>query len=276
MTDIVSPPMASFAFPQNPSRTHRAFSLVELIAVVAIMAIVMVFAVPAFQTIKSASDLTDAANGIAGTLERARAYAMANNLYVYVGLAEVNADVAPAAVPQQPATVVAGGRLAVAAVASRDGTRGYTLLSSLPDPAWTNYNNGAGLVALGKLEIFENIHLAGSLGKPPAEGPMARPEVGTSYRLGHVACQSVTPFAWPLDSQLDAGQYYFEKVIQFDPQGTARIQYATNQDNIVRWMEIGLQQTHGSLVPPVPTVGTGAVAAILIDGMTGSVRVYRP
>lgn len=271
-------PMATAALPLTSASCRRAFSLVELLAVVAIMGIALVFAVPAFQTLKGANDLTMASNGVAGVLERARAYAMANNLYVYVGIAEVNADVAAAAVPQQAATTTVGGRLALAAVAVRDGTRGYALLSSLPDPGWTAYNNGSGLIALGNLEVFENVHLVASLGAPPTEGAMARPAVGSTYVLGNAACKSVTPFAWPLGSPLSASQcqYYFNKVIQFDPQGVARIQYATNQDNIVRWMEIGLQQTHGSFIPAVPAAGTGAVAAIQIDGMTGSVRNYRP
>ena len=257
--------------------THHGFTLVELLTVVAIMGIMMAFVVPAFRSIKGANDLTNAANGVAGMLERARAYAMANNLYVYVGFAEVNADVSPSAVPQTAATATAGGRLAVVAVASRDGSRGYSMLSSLPSPAWTNYNAGANLVALGGVQVFENIHLV-ALGEPPTEGSMARPSVTTTYALGNASSKSVTPFTWPLGSPLGAGQgqYYFEKVIQFDPQGTARIQYSTSQDNITHWMEIGLQQTHGSPVPALPPTGTGAVAAILVDGMTGAVRIYRP
>jgi prepilin-type N-terminal cleavage/methylation domain-containing protein len=270
--------MSSPAFPHDSFRVRKAFSLVELLTVVAVMAIMMVFAVPAIQSLKSANDLTSASNGVAGALERARAYAMANNLYVYVGIAEVNADVATAAVPQKAATATMGGRLAVAAVAARDGTRGYALLSSLPDPGWSDYKNGSGLVALGALETYENMHLVASLGTPPAESSMTRPVVSTGNRLGDISCKSVTPFAWPLGSPLDRNrcQYFFEKVIQFDPQGTARIQFSTNQDNIVGWMEVCLQQTHGSQVPPVPEAGTGPVAAILIDGMTGSVRIYRP
>lgn len=271
--------MATRNLPQKlPTVSSQgAFSLVELLVVVAILGTIMGFAIPAFNTIKTAGDLTSAINGVAGTIERARAYAMANNLYVYVGIAEVDADQAESASPQTPATPTIGGRLAVAVVAARDGTRGYELLSSLPSPAWTNYNNGAGLVALGKLEHFENVHLAASLGTPPASGSMARPSVGTTY-VGSSACKSVTPFAWPLGSPLNFSQcqYYFEKVIQIDPQGVARIQDSTNQDNIARWMEIGLQQTHGSPVPPAPSTNTGALAAIMVDGMTGSVRIYRP
>lgn len=244
--------------------------------VVAIIGIVLTFLTPAFTSIKTANDLTNATNGLAGTLERARTYAMANNLYVYVGIAEVNADVAVATVPQSPATTTAGGRVAVVVVAMRDGTRGYDLLSSLPDPAWTNYNLGSGLIPLSNLETYENVHLATSLGTPPTAGSMARPSVSSTYSLGNTACKSITPFSWPLGTAPGAGQYYFEKVIQFDPQGVARIQYSTNQDIIVGWMEIGLQQCHGGMIPLAPENPTGAIAAIQIDGMTGAVRVYRP
>lgn len=252
------------------------FTLVEMLMVVAIIGIVLTFLTPAFTSIKTANDLTSATNGLAGALERARTYAMANNLYVYVGIAEVNADVAAATTPQSPATTTAGGRVAVVAVAVRDGTRGYDLLSSLPDPAWTNYNRGSGLIPLSKLETYENVHLATSFGTPPNDGTMARPSVSNTYSLGSAACKSITPFSWPLGTEPGAGQYYFEKVIQFDPQGVARIQYSTNQDIIVGWMEIALQQCHGSMTPPTPANSTGAIAAIQIDGMTGAVHVYRP
>lgn len=254
----------------------EAFSLVELLTVVAIMGIVMTFVAPAFTSIKTAGDLTSATSGIAGTLERARAYAMANNLYVYVGIAEVNADVSSDVVPQTPATGTAGGRVVIATVAVRDGTRGYDLVASLPDPAWTSYSNGAWLVSLGKLEVYENVHLASSLGSTPTSGSMVRPVVSDMYSVGNATCKSVTPFSWPLAAALHSGQYDFEKVIQFDPQGVARIQSATNQDTIADHLEIALQLTHGSMISPVPASPTGAIAAIQIDGMTGAVRIYRP
>ncbi|MEZ0258038.1 MAG: Tfp pilus assembly protein FimT/FimU [Chthoniobacter sp.] len=264
--------------PQRPfvASGTRAFSLIEMIAVVAIISVVMAFLVPAYTSIKSANDLVQATNGVAGAMERARTYAMANNLYVYVGLVEVNADVPADTVPQTPATSSGGGRVAMAAVAVRDGTRGYDLLSTLPSPSWANYNRGAGLVPLGKLEVYENVHLAASLGAIPGEGTMARPAVSSAYVLGNPACKSITPFSWPLGTDLGGGQCTFDKVIQFDPQGVARIQYSTNQDIIVSWMEIALQQTHGSIIPSAPAAPTGAIAAVQIDGMTGAVRVFRP
>lgn len=270
--------MASPKFPSSGSLLSRAFSLVEMLMVVAIIGIVLGVAIPAFHAISAANNLTNAVNGLAGAAERARAYAMANNQYVYLGIAEVNADVSAAAVPQIAATETSGGRLAIVAVASRDGTRGYTLLSSLANPAWADYNNGSGLISISNVEVFENVHLAASLDASSGSASMARPIVAAGYRLGDPTCKSVTPFAWPLKTPLtpDVAQYYFEKVIQFDPQGAARIQYSTNQDNIVPWIEIALQQTHGSAIPAGSAQSTGAVAAIMVDGMTGAVRIYRP
>jgi hypothetical protein len=70
---------------------------------------------------------------------------------------------------------------------------------------------------------------------------------------------------------LNAGQYSFQNVVNFDGQGIARIQYSTNTDGIGAYMEVGLQQAHGTVVPSSPNV-----AALQIDCMTGSTRKYRP
>jgi hypothetical protein len=100
---------------------------------------------------------------------------------------------------------------------------------------------------------------------------MARPAISNStYRLATTA-GCVTQFDWPLGSALNAGQYAFTKVINFDPQGVARIQTNGNADGIVTYMEIGLQQTKGATIIADPNV-----AAIQIDCMTGATKKYRP
>ena len=107
---------------------------------------------------------------------------------------------------------------------------------------------------------------------------MARYQPVTSYTLG-TALNSVTPFAWPLGRALDSGQYQFNKVINFDPTGVARIAYATNADEIVSVMEIDLLTTHGTAPSPTPTPfiqDVGNHAAIQIAPMSGEIRVYRP
>ena len=251
----------------NPQHCCSAFTLVELIIVVGIIGVLLVLIAPAFTTIKGGTDATSAAYMIKGVLDTARTYAKANNTYTWVGFKEVDVSRDASISPQ-----VGGiGRVAVAIVASKDGTRGYDITNTnLQSPSgWTNYNNGANLVAVGKLQHLENVHLAGAL---TMAGNMARPTVSSdNYIIGN-APASVTPFDWPLGAALDGGQYSFKKVINFDPQGVARIQYSSNTDTISPYTEIGLQQTHGTTVD----ANTPNVAAIQLGGVGGSVTVYRP
>ena len=257
------------------SRKQSGFSLMELALVIAIMVIVATFIAPAFTNLKTSGDVNSAVYNIGGVLEQARSYAMANRTYVWVGIKEVDASKDPSVNPQ----TIGIGRIAVAIVASRDGTRGYDITNnSLPTPAaWTNYNNGANLVAIDKLVRFENLHMAPFFSTIPNSGNTARPTVSSgSYQLGNTTANPnpgncVTPFDWPLGSAIGAGQYSFTRVINFDPQGVARIQYTSNTDQIVGYMELGLQQTHGTAIS-----SSSNVAALQIDCMTGSVRKYRP
>ncbi len=243
-----------------------AFTLLELIIVVGIIGLLLVLVAPAFTTIKGGTDVTSAAYTIKGALDTARSYAKANNTYTWVGFKEVDGSLDASVNPQTTGT----GRVAIAIVASKDGTRGYDITSpSLPNPAWINYNNGANLVAISKLQYLDNIHLAGAL---TMAGNMARPNVSSNgYLIGN-APASVTPFDWPLGSALNGGQYSFQKVINFDPQGVARIQYSTNADTISPYTEVGLQRTHGATVD----VGSPNVVAIQLSGVGGTVAIYRP
>jgi prepilin-type N-terminal cleavage/methylation domain-containing protein len=249
------------------------FTLIELLVVIGIIALLMVLIVPAFTNIKSGTDATSAAYTIKGALDTARTYAKANNTFVWVGFKEVDVSQDASVTPQTSGT----GRVAIAIVASKNGQRGYDITNPiLPSPAWTSYNNGANLVALTKLQRLDNVHLAttlnGTLNPPPTSGNMARPYIASNnYIIGN-APTSVTPFDWPLGSALNAGQYSFQKVINFDPQGVARIQYSTNSDSIGAYTEIGLQQTHGTAVD----TASPNVAAIQLGGVGGSVTIYRP
>jgi prepilin-type N-terminal cleavage/methylation domain-containing protein len=258
---------------------RNAFTLLELLIVVGIVGLLLLLIAPAFTTIKSGTDFTNAVYGIQGVLENARTYAKANNTYVFVGFAEVDSSVDPSG-PQVPGF----GRVTVAVVASKDGTRQCQYTTSSQGNDWTtNYSNGAHLIAVGKLQRYENLHFVNLNfpSWPPSSYPgsnMARYQPGTSYTLG-IAPNSVTPFAWPLGTALNSGQYQFNKVINFDPTGVARIAYATNADEIVSVMEIDLLTTHGTAPSPTPTPfnqDVGNHAAIQIAPMSGEIRVYRP
>jgi prepilin-type N-terminal cleavage/methylation domain-containing protein len=269
----------------NPIENHprknaaKAFTLIELLVVMSIIVVLMALLAPSFVNISSANNVSKSVYDIAGILDQARTYAMGNNTYVYVGIAEVDSAYKPSATTK---FATGTGMIVMAVVASKDGTRGYDATNSnLPSPsAWTNYNNGASLVAISRLQSFSNAHLAANFSDIPNSGGSARQTVGGAgtYIIGNTSCSSVTPFDWPLGSAIGSGQYSFTKVINFDPQGVARIQYAGNQDTIAQYMEIGLQPAHGSTFTPTPAapLPPGNVAAIQVDGMTGSNRVYRP
>ena len=266
------------------AESSDGFTLLELLAVISIIVVLMTLLVPTFSSRNNVGELTKATYDIAGFIEQARAYAMANNTYVYVGITETDASLASSNRPQQKGN----GRVAVAMVASKNGQRNY----DVSDPGlWTlNYTARSGnssyaatidnLVPLGKLQHFENVHLdllvTGTAGGLAARKPVIATG-STPYAIAAITASisSATPFAWPLtkDSTLSGGyQYLFNAVINFDPQGVARIQYNGNLDAIPSYIEIGLRPTHGSTVDKIAT----NVAVIQIDGMTGATHIYRP
>ena len=263
---------------------QAAFTLVEMLAVMGIIVLIIGVAAPVMNSLKGAGDVSKAVYDLAGTLDQARAYAMSNNTYVYVGFQEADATTSESAPKQTDGGV---GRVSVVVFASKDGTRGYDVNN--PGASWSTtspnsgYNNGANFLVVGKLQRFSNLHLV-DLGTPPTTpGGMERPllnmnsSLAKQSNLADMDANSVTPFEYPLGNALGGGQYTFNKIIQFDPQGVARIQLAASSDTIVQRMEIGLEQTHGNVAstPATPAV-SGSIAAIQLDPMTGSTHIYRP
>ena len=249
-----------------------------MLVVMGIILILLALLVPAFNGIGRGSDFTTATGGIANTLEQARAYAMANNTYVYVGINEFDVTEVSSVTPRSTGTGKTG-QIVVSAVAARDGTRGYDATNQAAASWSSYYQKGAPFLAVDKLHVYNNVHLVdleSAGGTVPATGRMARSSVPDSTRIGNVACLSLTPFSWPLGNVPDGGQYAFSNVIQFDPQGVARIQIG-DTDAIATGIEIGLQPTHGNVVPALPAdQNVGNQAAVTVDCMTGAVRIYRP
>jgi hypothetical protein len=224
---------------------------------------------------------------VKGVLDNARAYAKANHTYVFVGFAEVDSSVDPSVSPQITTGDTPYGRVAMAAVAAKDGTSQYEYATTDQGNDWkANYANGAHLIAVGKLQTYENLHFVpldfGSW--TPTAHPnskMARYQpTGPPYILSNALSKSATPFTWPLGSPLDSGyQYLFDRVINFDPTGIARIATSTNGDAIAHVIEIDFQPAHGTVFQPVPAdfdQDVGSHAVIQLGTTSGAVRVYRP
>ncbi len=213
----------------------------ELLVVVAIIAILMALARPAMNAMSGASTLTKAAEDLVGLLEQARAQAMAKNTYVYVGMRELDS------MPKTNTPKDDGGRIAAAVLASVQGVRPN--LKDLKD------ND---LVPISRLFKMENVVLktiATSANTPPA---------GTVKNLADTT--GFVLIEWPAT----ATSLTFDKVIEFDPQGVARLALtglADNPNAIDDFIEIPLQ----------PPVGSGANwIRIWVDGITGAVRRERP
>jgi len=254
------------AWRSRPRKGRGGFTLIELLLVVSLVALLAGLAAGAFRSLRN-SGLTNASTTLASLLEQARSYAMGQNTYVYFGIEEV--DAVQTLTPSRAAEPGVG-RIAVALVASRDGTRGYD--DATGAPAWTGYGSGEGFLPLAPVRVLEGVHLADL--PPSSAGGMVRSAVDADARLANAEAASATPFAWPLGRGLGGGQYNFTKVIQFDPQGTARIVLAGHGDALPQALEIGLLPCRGNVAPAAGP--TGDRVAIQVDGVSGAVRVYRP
>ena len=290
----------------NGRRTaFSAFTLVELLVVVGVIVIMMTLAVPAFNSIRGGTDFASEVYDIAGTLDQARAFAMANNTYVLVGIMEANGGLGTNATPQLSGT----GRVAIAIIASKDGTRPYQYLidnsrsnntPNLAAPGSASITgSGNNYVAVTKLTNFSNIHIVDLQGfgpqagpTPPSTGNMARPAVSQYYDVADsIDCVSAISFGWPLGTEINgtpAPQYSFAQqagsgvVIEYDPEGSARIITTSGPggspllDAIPAEIDIGFEPCRGAAAT-IPISGmNGEIAAIQIDGMSGSVHIYRP
>jgi type II secretory pathway pseudopilin PulG len=280
----IAPSQSRNGFTREKQRGRAsAFTLLELLIVVGIIGLLLVLIAPAFTSIKSGGDVTNAAYTIKGALDTARTYAKANNTYTWVGFFEEDVS--------QPSTnpSTAGvGRLVMSIVASKDGTNVYGSGATCPGAPVTICPDK--LVQVGKLIKIDNVHLplfalGTGTGSTFDARPSPSPPTDANYsRFGELnglppnTAPLTTPhnFQYPVGNSAPAAQYTFSKLLQFSPRGESRV----NGDSydIRRVVEIGLLQTHGNVAPtPTPSAGNyvGNVVAVQINGFAGDVKIYR-
>lgn len=255
--------------PMNAMTMQRGnkggFTLIELLTVLSIMGVLAALTVPVVQSLQKAGGFTQSVYTMADSLNFARAYAMANNTYVYVGLTELDRTQSATSSPQ----AVGNGRVALSIVATKDGTSDTS--------SWST--TGSNLIQVRQVQVFDSFHIASTGSFLTGTGTMAQPMSGGNTITPTIVASSTpptTPFSLPLGSTSGGGKYNFSNantaIICFTPQGGVLL-----NGNAYQLLEIDAQPMVGTAVPPVPTnVNQGNQAALVIDGSTGAVTVCRP
>lgn len=242
-TDGTCAPILAGLAGKRHGRALRAFTLVELLTVIAIMVLMIAAAGPVASSISGGRDVSTNAYNISGALEEARTYAMANNTYTWVGVAEENGDSSTAG-----ATGV--GRIIMTAIASLDGTK-----DALGDPTR--------LALISRLTRCNSVQLISTKG---AAGDTTWPTPDNGYQAADTSfVVSGKQFKYPLTG---TAIYTFNKLIQFNPLGEASKPGASPSP----WIAIGFRQIRGS----DGSKGNDANGVgVYVEGLSGRVRIFR-
>jgi hypothetical protein len=164
------------------------------------------------------------------------------------------------------------GRIVVSAVASADGTMIYSLGTS-------GSINPLRLIQVNNLLKITGIHLKTAVAGDPVfpigtgtgNNFDGRPAVtNPAAQIGGTTppAASQFPFQYPVKISAKA-QYNFNKIIEFNPRGEARVNNQTY--SLQPAIEIGLQPTHETIVD----ANNRNVVAIQISGIASNVTIFR-
>jgi len=227
--------------PSCPNK--RGFTLVELLVVIAIMAIVTAISVPSIFSLTNSGKMNQTASELAGLLEQARQYAVAQNTYVWVMFNTQTANNTDT--------------LAVGVVASTDGSDPGTFGAS-PSPNFTVPS--ANLILVTKIRTFPQFQLQ-SPGSYSFAVPASLPTSPVTGPANALATNATFNIQIPGNSSTTS----FNEFVQFTPSGEAR-----NSSSPIDIVEFGIDpaQTH-------TTPNNNNVAVLQVNGITGQGIVYR-
>ena len=231
----------------SPFHSHRirAFTLVELLVVMGIMSILVVLSTLALRGINNSGQFNRAVSEISGTLDQARAYAIAQDTYVWVVLYE-NTPVNNA-----PLEVYVG------TFASSDGTDpfNWTGSVSLPTPGIVASTT---LTQITRISHYKGLHLQTTTLPNVSSNPNF-PATGTS--IPNFQC-TVQSDSGPLTLSNTSTVYW---LIQFTPTGAAR-----NGANPISAIWFGLQPSYSQTALDLHNI-----ASLEVNGVTGMTTTYR-
>lgn len=234
--------------------------------VIGIVVLLTVLLVPAVTSLKGARDITNAAYTVKGMIEQARAHALINNTYTWVGFFEEDGSIAST----NPATV-GTGRVVISTVASKDGTIVY----QEPVVAPSTPMDPGKLVQVSKLIKLDYVHLRtftngtgtgidSFLTRPPIPGTAS-----DNAKIGDTSPPvSLRPFQYPVGNSSMTAQYTFAKMIEFSPRGECR---ANNNNYTIRaLLEVTFQPVKGTVFD------SNKSHAVQVNGFAGNIKLYQP
>jgi len=247
--------------------TARGFTLMELLVVIAILGIIIAVSLPALRGQNDAGNFSKSVEGIAGILDQARAYATAQNTYVWVAFYPLDPSALPA-----PYTDHGGEQLYVVTYASNDGTdpvQWGAALSDIPIP-YIPTGSPAEIVQLAKVRLFKQIHLVAETGSyftsaqipslPATQNEPALPLSQVNFQL-----PLKSPALTLSDQPLPADESSKTLVVGFTPLGSAQV-----GPSPVAYIELDFQPMQAANV-----LSTNNLAALRISGLGGLPTIYR-